>query len=149
MSYIKKYWVCFPTTKEQAKHMKDMQEKNMNTIGAAEERFNKKLLKLQDRWIVFNRQRIWWTRIFDFWCDYLWIAIEIDWLTHNKSYDDRHDKYNYEVSWIIVYRIKNYDEKQADTVINNILNSDIRAIRRRNMWLILNKKREDQINKIL
>lgn len=128
--------------------MKDRQEQHMNITVPAEERFNNKLLKLQDKWIIFNRQRIWWTRIFDFWCDYLWVAIEIDWLTHNKNYDDRHDKYNYEVSWIIVYRINNYDEAQADIVINKIIYSDIRAIRRKNMWLKLNKKREDQINKL-
>ena len=67
-----------------------------------------------------KRQARWGTRIYDFWNHSKGIAVEVDGMTHDKEYDDRHDNYNLKRSGILVLRVPNYDETVAEEVLKRI-----------------------------
>ena len=68
----------------------------------------------------WTRQALWGYRIFDFWCHALGIAVEVDGATHNAKYDEIRDSYNLNRSGILVLRVRNLNEEDADRVIDEI-----------------------------
>jgi len=71
--------------------------------------------------------------LFDFWCNELGIAVEIDGLTHDKDYDQARDQYNFFRSGIIVLRVPNYDEQAMIAAIKQIQSADTWAVRKAKM----------------
>jgi very-short-patch-repair endonuclease len=102
----------WPTDKNQHEYMKSRQKQNEDSS-----KWNKNELwmyeKLKTTPYKWKRQSMWGYRIFDFWCSYLGVAIEIDGKEHKKIYDSIRDKYNFETSGILVLRVKNRDELGA------------------------------------
>lgn len=142
MWYNKWYWVPRPTTKEQQLHMTNRKKENIERCKglASETWFYNKLKELKKQtWINFNRQAVRGTRVFDFWCSDLWIAVEVDWWYHmnRKTRDFLLDRHCKEVSEVIVYRVGNYDEKKATDVIDKIKKSQKRFIRKFIRWLTM------------
>lgn len=155
MWYNKKYGTYRPTTKEAKDKMKKYKKyhKRKCETSKTENWFWFGYLKpfMEKTWLKFVRQKLFWTRIYDFWCGHLWVAIEVDWWYHEEAWkkdkDARYDKYNKEVSWIIVYRIKNYDSSAAKSVLSKIKELETWAKRRDELWLKINKKDKKQIEK--
>lgn len=133
------YW---PKTENDFIFMSNMKKKNKEARWIpAEQRFLWKLDKLKkDYWIKFTRQAVFWTRIFDFWCHDLWIAIEIDWNSHNtrKEYDNIMDKFHNHC-WILVYRVRNFNEWDAYEAIENVKKAEKWIVRRYKLWLPLSE----------
>ena len=154
MWYNKKYDCYRPTDKERSGKMRKRKKENIikSRYSKSENWFQKNYVKpfFEETWIKINRQSVWWTRIYDFWCCKKWIAIEIDWWYHEtekkKKKDIKYDRYNLEVSWIIVIRVKNFDEEWAKEAIERLKNSLPRKERRINLWITKIKKRREKIN---
>jgi len=110
---------AWPTTKEEALHMKQRQKENLisSKINKSENWFYQKLLTTNYKW---SRQSILGVRLYDFWCHHLGIAVEIDGLEHDKNRDYGRDKTDYEVSGIIVLRVRNFNEEDANKAIKEI-----------------------------
>lgn len=104
-------------TKEQNKYMKIRRRQNMARHIPAEEWAFK---QLKETGIFFKRQVIWGCRIFDFFSIKHGIAVEIDGAEHNRKYDEERDRYNYIRSGIIVFRVRNFNQNDMDTVIRSI-----------------------------
>ena len=116
--------------KEQAEYMRERQKQNLGKTVQAESWAIERLKRTNRNW---TRQAIWGCRLFDFWCHELGIAVEIDGLTHDKSYDKARDEYNFYRSGIIVLRVPNYDELAMAAAINEIEIADPWEIRRLKM----------------
>jgi very-short-patch-repair endonuclease len=113
-------WVC---TKEEAEYMRVNQSNNLakSKTNKAENWMKAKLDKTGHKW---TRQAMWGYRLFDFWCHNLGIAVEVDGANHNNDYDSVRDKYNYCRSAIIVIRVRNMNEYDADNAIKTIMESE-------------------------
>lgn len=143
MWYNTKYGIARPTNSDAHSFMKQNkmhQLKNFsNSISEKWFRDNYVKYFMMTSWIKITKQATWWYRIFDFRVPQKWIAIEIDWQYHcgtiQKNKDEIHDKYHWEVSWIIVIRVQNYNDLQAINCISRICTEDNRRDRRRNMWI--------------
>lgn len=72
----------------------------------------------------WTRQAMWGYRLFDFWCHELGIAVEVDGPEHNQEYDVARDRYNYFRSGILVLRVRNFNEADADKAIKAIESSE-------------------------
>lgn len=116
--------------KEQAEYMRARQKQNLAKSVAAESWASAHLEQTNFKW---TRQAIWGCRLFDFWCNELGIAVEIDGLTHDKDYDQARDQYNFFRSGIIVLRVPNYDEQAMIAAIKQIQSADTWAIRKAKM----------------
>lgn len=90
--------------------------------------------------LQFSRQSIWGKRIFDFWSHKLGIAIEVDGLEHDAQYDQYRDEYNFRRSGIVVLRVKNKCETDADKVIKIIKSEACWADRKFLLGLTVNTK---------
>lgn len=147
MKYNSTYWIARPSTKEEELKMKRYKEDNINMSynNKSENRMQGILTKnYKETWYKFTRQANWWFRIFDFWCDYLWVVIEVDGWYHQTEYqknkDNRYDKYHYEVNWIKVYRIKPYDDCWAVEMIKIINKEQTWKQRRMSLWLNMTER---------
>lgn len=74
----------------------------------------KKLQRTSYKW---SRQARFGYRIFDFWCHRLGVAIEVDGPEHNVGWDMYRDEYNFRHSAVVVLRVRNRNEADADRAI--------------------------------
>lgn len=79
--------------------------------------------KLLNCGFSFTRQAQWGFRIFDFWCHKLGIAVEVDGPSHNRAWDKARDEHNYHKSGIVVLRVRNMNEDDANRCVTSILQS--------------------------
>jgi very-short-patch-repair endonuclease len=87
---------------------KDYARENRKNPTKAEKVIREKVLRKRQTWYLFLRQKMLWSFIVDFYCSKLFLAIEIDWSSHD-------DKYVYDVNrtdaindlWIVVIRYTN------------------------------------------
>ena len=112
----------WPTRKEHHKYMRARQSQNMSrALTNANENWMRDILeKTGHKW---TRQAQWGFRLFDFWNHSLGIAVEVDGLEHNKSYDSSRDEYNYQTSGIVVLRVGNLNRDDADKAVAYITSS--------------------------
>lgn len=110
------YW---PTTREEISRMKKYQIDNLKTskTNRAENWFAE---KLKTSGLKFKRQARWGFRIFDFWNHNLGVAIEIDGSNHQVFIDSLKDKDVWERSGIVVYRVRNFNEEDAELVLGRL-----------------------------
>jgi very-short-patch-repair endonuclease len=99
--------------------MRVRQRQNLQRRSKAELWMAEHLSKTGVKW---TRQAIWGRRIFDFWSHDLGIAIEVDGPEHKKKVDDYKDAYNLHRSGVIVIRVKNFNEDDAQMALEKILN---------------------------
>jgi very-short-patch-repair endonuclease len=113
------YKLNYPTTKEQHQYLRERQKEQLqkSKTSKAELWMFEKLNQTGLKW---TRQAIWGYRLFDFWCHDLKIAIEVDGPEHNKNYDSFRDKYNLNRSNILVLRVRNFNEDDAQKALKAI-----------------------------
>jgi len=133
------------TNKEQADYMRGRvaenvarSAKNPNEQWAAE-----RLSVTPYKW---KPQAQWGYRIFDFWCEFLGVAIEIDGPDHDPDYDSYRDEYNFRRSGVVVLRVRNKNEKDMDSAIATLDRIEAWTTRRFNMGLMSNTKEEKRKN---
>lgn len=114
--------INWPFRKEHSDYMRKRKHQNImrSKTNINENWFAEKLDAVN---IKYTRQATWGYRIFDFWLHRFGLAIEIDGFEHDKEYDNYRDEYNYRRSGIIVLRVRNKNEKDAEIAINKILTS--------------------------
>jgi very-short-patch-repair endonuclease len=107
------------TTPVQVQYMRLRQEQNMAVAkhNPNESWMRSKLAATDLRW---TRQPIWGYRLFDFWNYALGIAVEVDGPEHQPDYDAYRDEYNFRRSGIVVLRVRNRNEEDADMAIQFI-----------------------------
>lgn len=71
----------------------------------------------------WTRQARWGFRIYDFWCARLGIAVEVDGREHDSEIDALKDRLDYERSGIMVLRVRNGNQEDADVAIQTITES--------------------------
>lgn len=119
-----------PTNKEQHAYMRMRVEQNVQqSKNSRAETWMAGLLKKFGR--KWERQVQWGNRIFDFWCNELGCAIEVDGPEHNPAVDAYRDAYNRHRSAIIVFRVKNFDEAGARAVLAQVRKLEKWKVRRR------------------
>lgn len=101
------------TNKVESDYMRRMKILNVKS-SARNVNENWMARKLDESW---SRQVIKGFRIFDFWNHKLGVAIEIDGLEHDRDYDNYRDEYNFRRSGIIVLRVRNMNEADAEKVL--------------------------------
>lgn len=108
-----------PTNKEMSDYMRMRQYQNRAVCvnNGNENWMCDKLTKTRFRW---TRQATWGYRLFDFWCAELGIAIEVDGAEHNHGWDKYRDEYNFRRSAILVFRVKNRNEDDAEKVLSQL-----------------------------
>jgi very-short-patch-repair endonuclease len=111
-----------PSNKEEAAHMLMRKRQNIeqSKYSKAEAWAYKALQQTGYRW---TSQAIWGWRVFDFWNHILGIAIEIDGPEHNEDNDRKRDARNWNVSRILVIRVKNFDEEGMKKATQRIATS--------------------------
>lgn len=118
-----------PTNKEQHAYMRMRVDQNVRqSLNSRAETWMAGLLKAFGR--KWKRQAQWGNRIFDFWCNELGCAIEVDGAEHNPAVDAYRDAYNLHRSAIVVFRVKNFDEAGASAVLAQIAELDTWKVRR-------------------
>lgn len=112
----------WPTTKDESDYLRVRQEQNK---GRAETNPNENWANahLESLGIKWTRQALWGYRIFDFWSAEFGIAVEIDGLEHNKDYDASRDTYNYDVSGVVVLRVRNMNTEDIAAALYQISHS--------------------------
>jgi very-short-patch-repair endonuclease len=122
------------TTSKQHAYMASRQDQNKNKSF---NNFNENWMadKLKQTCHKWTRQTVWGYRIFDFWSSFIGVAVEIDGPEHKKDYDSYRDEYNFRRSGIVVLRVRNHNEKDADNAINTIYKIGEWKARRKNMGL--------------
>lgn len=83
----------------------------------------------------WTRQAIWTRRIFDFWSAELGVAIEIDGPGHKEKIDAWRDAYNYVRSGIVVLRVRNFNEQDAEKCLAELATLGIWSDRRAKLGL--------------
>lgn len=105
--------------KEQSQYMRarQLQNKARCQNSKAENWMEEKLANTGKKW---TRQAMWGCRLFDFWCHEIGCAVEVDGPEHNAKFDAARDQYNYFRSAIVVLRVRNFNEADADEAIKQI-----------------------------
>ncbi len=140
MAYNEKYGIPVVSTEKEMQHMRKRKKQNLESCkkSKAEWWFYRKLKDLQKLFkFNFKRQIIRDCRLLDFWIAELWIWIEIDWDSHSdrKDYDKRYDLYHMNEKWIIILRVRNFNECDANDAIRHIKKSNNRFERCKEMWI--------------
>lgn len=65
-------------------------------------------------------QARWGRRIFDFWCAKIGVAVEVDGPEHKADYDALRDKINFLRSGIVILRVRNRNEEDAECALDHI-----------------------------
>ena len=107
------------TNKEEHAYMDKRKHQN---LARAKENPNENWMweKLQETEHSWSRQAVWGKRVLDFWCHDLGVAIEVDGPEHDEGYDNFRDEYNFRRSGIVVLRIRNRNEEDAEQVLNSL-----------------------------
>mgnify|MGYP000937170663 CR=1 FL=1 len=126
--------IAWPTTKEESDHMAIRQKQNRESckLSAAEEWMKVRLRGTGMKW---KRQSRWGIRLFDFWNSEKGIAVEVDGPEHDPIRDKAKDRVDFLVSGILVLRVKNFDELDAQIAISRIMTSQSWNSRRSGMGL--------------
>ncbi len=124
----------WPTNAEDAAYMKGRQEQNVRRALAnpSENWLEERLNTTGYKW---TRQASWGHRIFDFWCHELGIAVESDGPEHDQRYDAHRDEYNLRRSGIVVLRVRNRNEKDANVALSAIATAEPWNVRREKLRL--------------
>jgi very-short-patch-repair endonuclease len=134
-------------SKESHQYMKLRKSQHLNKFVSAEEWATLHIKVSGER---YSRQAIWQSRLFDFWFSVKGIAIEIDGESHNsfkQSFKDSvTDKHFYELSGIIVVRVKNYNINELNNAISFVKNSCSWKERRKQMGIENSKQRRKQLS---
>lgn len=116
-----------------------MKENQRKCLAAAKnnpnENWFRTKLKSANLPVKFNRQAIWGFRIYDFWCHAIGCAVEIDGREHDENYDRYRDVYNYLRSGIIILRVRNMNDQDADEAIAFIKSIDPWPERRKRLGI--------------
>lgn len=109
-------WCCSPND---AAYMRQRQAENLQR---AESNPNENWManKLRNAGLTFSRQIIWGYRLFDFWNHKLRVAIEVDGAEHDAAYDNYRDEYNFRRSGIVVLRVRNRNEADAELLFTRL-----------------------------
>lgn len=150
---VKKSNIWRPNKKEESEFIREARKEcvKKSNSNKAENRVYYEYLEpfRKETWIRFNRQRIRWWRIFDFRCKHLWVWIETDWWYHKESKqkrkDDNKDKHCWDVSWIIVLRLDNFDKKRMEEIMLELSAIKPWWVRRQELWLKLNPSWRNEI----
>lgn len=122
----------WPTCKEQSDYMRQRQQENLQrSLTNCNENWMAQLLKprrVKEHW---ERQYRWGYRIYDFFSMKLGIAIEVDGPEHDKNYDTFRDVHNFLRSGVVVLRVRNKNEDDAQAVLRFVEVSSTRLERRR------------------
>lgn len=104
------------TNHEQAEYMRARKAQNLaaSLQNSNENWFWEKLKSEPHKW---SRQVTWGYRVFDFWCHELGAAIEVDGPDHDPDYDSYRDEYNFRRSGLVVLRVRNGNELDAEEVL--------------------------------
>lgn len=102
-------WV---TEAKEAEYMRRMRDINLE----------RSLSNVNENWMAdklhgWSRQAIKGFRIFDLWNHDLLCAVEVDGPEHDRAYDNYRDEYNYRRSGILVFRVRNKVESDAEHVL--------------------------------
>lgn len=111
--------IKWPTTAAEHADLKAKQLLNRASCkrSSAESWMCEKLLATGLKW---TRQAQWGYRFFDFWCSVIGVAIEVDGPEHRRQWDNERDTYNYQVSGILVMRVRNFNEADACAALDAI-----------------------------
>ena len=112
----------WPVKQEHHKHMKHRQEQNRARCGNNKAE-NWMADKLSETGLKWTRQAHWGFRMFDFWNSSRGIAVEVDGREHCRPDDEKQDGIDFEKSAIIVIRVTNFDEIQANLAILEIISA--------------------------
>lgn len=106
-----------PYNHEQSEYMRQRREQNSQrcSFSGAENWFHEQLTV--GKW---KRQHAWGYRVFDFWCQKLGCAVEVDGPEHAPSYDAYRDEYNFRRSGIVVLRVRNFNTQDAAKCLETI-----------------------------
>lgn len=105
-----------PTDPKLLAHMRKRQNENRkrSANNPAETWMEKRLKETGMRWF---RNSISYGRIYDFWNPEKGIAVEVDGVDHDEVYDATRDQRDYKWRGILVLRVNNFNEKDADEVV--------------------------------
>ena len=73
--------------------------------------------------LMWIRQARWKGRIFDFWCREKGLAVEVDGPEHKAEKDRQSDELAYKVGKIVVIRVRNMNDADAQRAVKEILSS--------------------------
>lgn len=114
----------YPTKKEESDYMRERKAQNRARLPwlKAERWFLETYLEAlpPKPHFKFSRQATWGYRLFDFWFHVRGVVIEVDGPEHNKGYDAYRDTYNFLRSGIIVLRVRNFNNSDADQAIEQL-----------------------------
>lgn len=106
----------WPTSTEEHQYMFKRKAQNLaRTHSNGNE--NWMAAKLAGTGRKWSRQAMWGYRVFDFWCAELGIAVECDGPEHREAYDAYRDEYNYRRSGIVVLRVRNQNDEDAEKAL--------------------------------
>lgn len=109
----------WPTNSEQHAYMLQRQAENL--VYCKVNRNERWMMEILDRTgVKWTRQTRWGYRIFDFWSPVLGVAVEVDGLEHDPAYDAHRDEYNFRRSAVVVLRVRNRNEEDAEFVLRMI-----------------------------
>lgn len=74
-------------------------------------------LKLKTTGLKWTRQAQWGFRLFDFWCSWIGVAVEVDGATHDAEIDAERDLLDWNRSAIVVVRVLNWNEDDAKAAL--------------------------------
>lgn len=110
------------TKKEHHAHMAMRQSQNRFKTA-----FNKAELwmagVLDTTGYYWTKQAVWGFRVYDFWCPYLGIVVEVDGPNHDAEKDRQCDADDMTRSGILVLRVPNFDAEKARDVVQRIRDS--------------------------
>jgi very-short-patch-repair endonuclease len=133
----------YPTKSDEHAYMKMRKQQNVATSGKsrAENWFLNQHLEPIKIFpgLKFSRQAVWGYRIFDFWFAEKGVCIEVEGPEHNAGYDQYRDQYNFLLSGIVVLRVKNFNEDDAEIATTKLLLECSWAKRREAMGLLTKK----------
>ena len=132
----------WPTTSERATKMREYQASNLELAERNPHeqrvwrRLNQKGAPFRGHW---KQQYVWGHRIFDFYCNQVGAAIEVDGATHDRERDLAQDRWHARRSGIITFRVPNGDDRKLERVLL-VLRRIARRKERKKMILALAKR---------
>lgn len=131
----------WPVRQEHHKHMKQRQIQNRaKCLSSNAEQWMWEYLKnTAHKW---TRQAQWGFRLFDFWCAEIGVAVEVDGPEHIHLLDKENDAELHKRSGIVVLRVRNFNEQDADRVLS-LISEEVRWNYRRIMLGIKPIKSKD------
>jgi very-short-patch-repair endonuclease len=128
------------TKSEDHKYMQMRQQQNLERcVTSANENWMAEKLKATG--LKWRRQAQWGMRLYDFWCHHLGVAVEVDGPEHDQEYDRYRDEYNLRRSGIIVLRVRNMNEEDAELALTAIAGACNWKARRDAMGLNVSSKK--------